>query len=52
MDRYFRNDADQKYQTSSSQLPGIGISVNADPFSPPDIHPHHFRLRSSYVHPE
>ncbi|KAE9404802.1 hypothetical protein BT96DRAFT_972848 [Gymnopus androsaceus JB14] len=54
MDRYFRNDADQKSQNhlspSSSQFPGAGVS--ADPFNSPNIHPHHFRLRSSYVHPE
>ncbi|KAJ4479145.1 hypothetical protein J3R30DRAFT_2724217 [Lentinula aciculospora] len=46
MDRYFPvNDIDQKNQNLSSQFSGV-------PFSPPDIHPHHFRLRSSYAHPE
>lgn len=49
MDRYFPvNDVDQKNQNSLSPSSGVGL----DPFSPPNIHPHHFRLRSSYVHPE
>ncbi|KIK67661.1 hypothetical protein GYMLUDRAFT_54439 [Collybiopsis luxurians FD-317 M1] len=55
MDRYFRahNDIDQKnhsqlpQSSQTSQRPG-----GVDPFSPPNIHPHHFRLRSSYIHPE
>ncbi|KAH7876388.1 uncharacterized protein C8R40DRAFT_1169509 [Lentinula edodes] len=49
MDRYFPvNDVDQKNQNSLPPSSGVGL----DPFSPPNIHPHHFRLRSSYVHPE
>ncbi|KAF5392934.1 hypothetical protein D9757_001210 [Collybiopsis confluens] len=55
MDRYFRahSDADQKNYGAlapsgqTTQLPG-----GVEPFSPPNIHPHHFRLRSSYVYPE
>ncbi|KAJ3800388.1 hypothetical protein GGU11DRAFT_700387 [Lentinula aff. detonsa] len=53
MDRYFPVNVDQKIQnplsdSQSSQFSGPG----ADPFSSPNIHPHHFRLRSSYIHPE
>ncbi|KAJ3719474.1 hypothetical protein C8R42DRAFT_723146 [Lentinula raphanica] len=47
MDRYFPVHIDQKNQNQSTQFSG-----GADPFNPPNIHPHHFRLRSSYVHPE